>query len=257
MIFIKCKNADDHAARLCQKIDESYRNSDFPTRTQTEEAFGKMFSDMLGDLQNAIYGIGAAVVVSLLFVAGNAMAMAMRERTSEVAVLKAIGFSKSWCCSWCWPRRSWSRASEALWIARLQGTLRHLRHRQVHRRFPSLFLRPLEDRDSGTGDFSLRGVRQRLCSRAPGGQLFRDQRPEEGGLTASLKTTTFAQTWGLHAMKHFRYIFRNARRNPVRSILTIASTGICLFLMMILLSFFAINDEVGGASRGSTTGSSR
>jgi putative ABC transport system permease protein len=93
MIFIKCKNADVMPS-LSQKIDESYRNSDFPTRTQTEEAFGKMFSDMLGDLQNAIYGIGAAVVVSLLFVAGNAMAMAMRERTSEVAVLKAIGFSK-------------------------------------------------------------------------------------------------------------------------------------------------------------------
>jgi putative ABC transport system permease protein len=93
MIFIKCKNADMMPS-LSKKIDDSYRNSDFPTRTQTEEAFVKMFSDMLGDLQNAIYGIGAAVVVSLLFVAGNAMAMAMRERTSEVAILKAIGFSK-------------------------------------------------------------------------------------------------------------------------------------------------------------------
>jgi putative ABC transport system permease protein len=93
MIFIKCKNADIMPS-VSKKIDDEYRNSDFPTRTQTEEAFGKMFSDMLGDLQNAIYGIGAAVVVSLLFVAGNAMAMAMRERTSEVAILKAIGFSK-------------------------------------------------------------------------------------------------------------------------------------------------------------------
>ena len=45
-------------------------------------------------------------------------------------------------------------------------------------------------------------------------------------------------------MKYFTYIFRNVRRNPVRSILTIASTAICLFLMMILLSFFAICDEV-------------
>ncbi len=92
-IFIKCKTADAMAS-TCKKIDEEYRNSEFPTRTQTEEAFGKMFSEMLGDLKNAIYGIGAAVVVSLLFVAGNAMAMAMRERASEVAVLKAIGFSK-------------------------------------------------------------------------------------------------------------------------------------------------------------------
>jgi putative ABC transport system permease protein len=92
-VFIKCKTADSMAS-LCKKVDDVYRNSEFPTRTQTEEAFGKMFAEMLGDLKNAIYGIGAAVVVSLLFVAGNAMAMAMRERSSEVAVLKAIGFSK-------------------------------------------------------------------------------------------------------------------------------------------------------------------
>jgi putative ABC transport system permease protein len=79
---------------LSKKIDDNYRNSDSPTRTQTEEAFGKMFAEMLGDLKNAIYGVGMAVVVSLLLLAGNSMAMSMRERTAEVAVLKAIGFSK-------------------------------------------------------------------------------------------------------------------------------------------------------------------
>src|ERR1700750_2187136 len=50
-------------------------------------------------------------------------------------------------------------------------------------------------------------------------------------------------------MKHFRYIFRNARRNPVRTILPIASPAICLFLMMILLAFFAINNEAAEESR--------
>jgi putative ABC transport system permease protein len=93
VIFVKCKNADIMPT-LGKRIDDLYRNSDFPTRTQTEEAFGKMFSDMLGDLKNAIYGVGMAVVVSLLLLAGNSMAMSMRERTAEVAVLKAIGFSK-------------------------------------------------------------------------------------------------------------------------------------------------------------------
>jgi putative ABC transport system permease protein len=93
IIFIKCKNADIMPS-LSKKIDDLYRNSDFPTRSQTEEAFNKMFADMLGDLKYAIYWIGLAVVVALLLVAGNAMAMAMRERTTEVAVLKAIGFSK-------------------------------------------------------------------------------------------------------------------------------------------------------------------
>lgn len=92
-IFVKCKSADQMAS-IGSKIDDMFRNSEYPTRTQTEEAFGKMFVEMLGDLKNTIYWIGGAVVISLLFVAGNAMAMAMRERTTEVAVLKAIGFGK-------------------------------------------------------------------------------------------------------------------------------------------------------------------
>jgi putative ABC transport system permease protein len=79
---------------LSKAIDASYANSDTPTRTQTEEAFVKMFSEMFGDLKGMIRWISLAVLVSLLFVAGNAMAMAMRERTTEMAVLKAIGFRR-------------------------------------------------------------------------------------------------------------------------------------------------------------------
>ncbi len=92
IIFTKCKSGDDMAA-LCKKVDDLYRNSEFPTRTQTEEAFGKMFEEMMGDLKNMIWQIGVAVVFSLFCVAANSMAMSMRERTSEVAVLKAIGFT--------------------------------------------------------------------------------------------------------------------------------------------------------------------
>jgi putative ABC transport system permease protein len=93
MIFIKCASSNEMAA-LCKQIDEMYRNSEYPMRTQTEEAFGKMFEEMLGDLKGMIRVIGMAVVFSLLCVAGNSMAMSMRERTSEVAVLKAIGFDR-------------------------------------------------------------------------------------------------------------------------------------------------------------------
>src|SRR4029450_12759768 len=58
------------------------------------------------------------------------------------------------------------------------------------------------------------------------------------------------RNWGLGGlMKYLSYIFRNARRNPVRSLLTIASTSICLFLMMILVSFFAIRDDVLASAR--------
>jgi putative ABC transport system permease protein len=93
MVFIKCKTADDMAP-LCKKIDDKYRNTEYPMRTQTEEAFGKMFEEMLGDFKGIIFIIGFAVLSSLLVVAGNSMALSMRERTSEVAVLKAIGFNR-------------------------------------------------------------------------------------------------------------------------------------------------------------------
>jgi putative ABC transport system permease protein len=93
MIFIKCKAAHFMPV-LCKKVDDLFQNSSFPTRTQTEEAFGQMFDEMLGDLKVLIRAIGLTVLFSLLCVAGNAMAMSMRERTREVAVLKAIGFNK-------------------------------------------------------------------------------------------------------------------------------------------------------------------
>jgi putative ABC transport system permease protein len=54
-----------------------------------------MFADMLGNVQVLIRNIGLAVVFSLSLVTANAMAMAMRERVTEIAVLKAIGFSRA------------------------------------------------------------------------------------------------------------------------------------------------------------------
>ena len=93
IVVMKCKSAAIMPA-LAKKVDAAYLNSDTPTRTQSEEAFNQMFLDMAGDLRGMIRNIGVAVVWSLIFVAGNAMAMAMRERTTEIAVLKAIGFGR-------------------------------------------------------------------------------------------------------------------------------------------------------------------
>jgi putative ABC transport system permease protein len=90
---LKCKSAGI-MPELAKKIDAAYVNSDTPTRSQSEEAFNQMFLGMFGDLKGLISNIGLAVVFSLIFVAGNAMAMALRERTTEVAVLKAIGFRR-------------------------------------------------------------------------------------------------------------------------------------------------------------------
>jgi putative ABC transport system permease protein len=93
LIFIKCKN-DDVMASVARKVDAMYLNSDNPSRTQAEDEWIRQFSKMMGDLRELIQGIGMAVVVSLVCVAGNSMAMALRERTTEIAVLRAIGYSK-------------------------------------------------------------------------------------------------------------------------------------------------------------------
>jgi putative ABC transport system permease protein len=74
-------------------VDAATINSDTPTRTQTEDAFVAQFAELWGDMRTMISAVGLAVVVSLVFVSGNAMAMALRERTTEIAVLKAIGFT--------------------------------------------------------------------------------------------------------------------------------------------------------------------
>jgi putative ABC transport system permease protein len=102
-------------ASTSAKIDERFESSDNPTRTQTEAAFAQMFTDMLGNIQAYIFYIGMAVVFSLTLVAATAMAMSMRERTTEIAVLKAIGFTES--------RVLWLVLGEACGIAILGGAL--------------------------------------------------------------------------------------------------------------------------------------
>lgn len=92
-MVIKVKDAAAQAT-VSHAIDKASLNSNTPTRTQTEEAFVQIFLEMWGDLRGMIRNVGLAVVFSLICVAGNAMAMALRERTTEVAVLKAIGFSR-------------------------------------------------------------------------------------------------------------------------------------------------------------------
>jgi putative ABC transport system permease protein len=92
-IFTKA-NEEQSLAGLSEKIDKVFENSDNRTRTQTEAEFAQMFAEMMGNLKLYIAVIGCAVVFSLTLVAATAMAMSMRERTTEIAVLKAIGFQR-------------------------------------------------------------------------------------------------------------------------------------------------------------------
>ncbi len=86
-------DSPDDAVRVAKTIDADFANSPFETKTQTESAFAASWVKQFGNIQFLILSIGVVVFFTLLLVTGNTMAISVRERTSELAVFKAIGFS--------------------------------------------------------------------------------------------------------------------------------------------------------------------
>lgn len=85
----------DRAAAIASAIDSRFANTPYETKTQTEKAFQSSFVSMFGNLNVLLGSIALAVVVATLFVAGNTMAMSVRERTREIAVMRTLGFRRS------------------------------------------------------------------------------------------------------------------------------------------------------------------
>jgi putative ABC transport system permease protein len=88
------KIGDPEAAPgVATAIDDQFRNSSAPTKTGTEKAFSAGWVSMWGNVKALMGSIGVAVVFAILLVTANAMMMNQRERRSEVAVMKTVGFS--------------------------------------------------------------------------------------------------------------------------------------------------------------------
>jgi putative ABC transport system permease protein len=80
---------------LGAKFDQMFENSDAETKTTTEKGFVEGFANQMGNIGAIMVWISAAVLFNILLVAASTMAQAVRERTSEVAVLKTLGFSNT------------------------------------------------------------------------------------------------------------------------------------------------------------------
>lgn len=78
---------------VVRAIDNEFANSPWETKTDTEKAFMANWAKQMGNIQFLINSIGAVVFFTLLLVTGNTMAISVRERIRELAVLKAIGYS--------------------------------------------------------------------------------------------------------------------------------------------------------------------
>ena len=89
---LRVDNPDD-SPRTAKAIDSEFLNSPYETKTQTESAFAANWVKQFGNISFLIISIGTVVFFTLLLVTGNTMAISVRERTSELAVFKAIGYS--------------------------------------------------------------------------------------------------------------------------------------------------------------------
>ena len=83
----------EQAAEVALAIDDEFANSPAETKAETEGAFVQGFAKQIGNIGLIMIAIMAAVFFTILLVAGNTMAQAVRERTAELAVLKAVGFT--------------------------------------------------------------------------------------------------------------------------------------------------------------------
>ena len=83
----------DRAVEISKAIDEKFANSPAETKAETEGAFVRAFAEQIGNIGAIMQAILSAVFFTILLVAGNTMAQSVRERTGELAVLKALGFT--------------------------------------------------------------------------------------------------------------------------------------------------------------------
>lgn len=91
-VFVVDVDGAERVAEVSAAIDREFANSLAETLTETEKAFQLSFVAMLESILLIIRGVAYVVIVIILAVAANTMAMTARERLSEYATLKALGF---------------------------------------------------------------------------------------------------------------------------------------------------------------------
>lgn len=91
--WVRARSAED-IPRLTQAIDAQFRNAPIETRTGTLKQVMLNFLSLLGNVKLILISVSLAAVFAVLLVVANTMAMSIRERTTEIATLRAIGFRR-------------------------------------------------------------------------------------------------------------------------------------------------------------------
>lgn len=91
---VRVKNPDN-APQVIKAVDGRFANSPFETTTETEKEFMAGFVKQFGNIKLIILIVGSVVMFTLLLITGSNMSLSIRERTNEIALLKAMGFGSS------------------------------------------------------------------------------------------------------------------------------------------------------------------
>ncbi|HZL73681.1 MAG TPA: ABC transporter permease [Planctomycetota bacterium] len=90
--WMKAKTPED-IPKLKELIDGHTRNSSDPTETVTEKEFADQFMAMMGNIKLLVFSLGTIVLVIMIMMNANTVAMSARERVTEIAVLRTLGFT--------------------------------------------------------------------------------------------------------------------------------------------------------------------
>lgn len=91
--WVKVNNTSD-IPNVAAAIDSMFKNTAAETKTETEKAFAASFQAMLGNFKMLLSSISAIVLTTILLVISSTMAMSIRERAPEIAVLKTLGYKR-------------------------------------------------------------------------------------------------------------------------------------------------------------------
>src|SRR5215467_3800280 len=92
-VFAIRVRAPEDIPAVIDTIDSTFSNSTAPTKTETEKAFVLGFVSMLGNVRALVVSISTVLIFTIILIAANTMAMSIRERTGEIAILKTLGFA--------------------------------------------------------------------------------------------------------------------------------------------------------------------
>jgi putative ABC transport system permease protein len=86
-------NGAEEVPRAAEAIDALFETAPDPTKSETERAFELSFLAFLGNVKMFLFGVAGALSFTMLLVSANTMAMSVRERIREVAILKTLGYT--------------------------------------------------------------------------------------------------------------------------------------------------------------------